>query len=348
MSSAHMVQFTVMPDRKLNWKALGISFTLQAAVVTALAVFGIIHPEELLPVRHYQVISLVAPPPVSEYKPPKQQIAQAPLPVAKPVLAQMEVKSVRPAVRAAMAEVAPPKPQFDAPKLSPALFARSGGPKLAPQVKTGSFAGAGSSAEPTLKHVVAKDVQTGGFGDPSGIPGEGKPGARLVMAKLGSYDLPEGGGYGNGNGGSRGARGTIASAGFGNGTAVSSGDGSGRAGRGSIQQGGFGDSRPIAEAAKTSKMTVSPATTPVEILSKPNPIYTDEARQLRIEGEVLLKVLFSASGHVEVLQTVRGLGHGLDEAAARAAERIRFRPAQQDGQPVDSAAILHVVFQLAN
>ncbi len=168
------------------------------------------------------------------------------------------------------------------------------------------------------------------------------------MAKLGSYDLPDGGGYGNGTGGSRGARGTIASAGFGNGTAVSGGDGSGRAGRGSIQQGGFGDSRPIAEAAKTSKVTVSPATTPVEILSKPNPIYTDEARQLRIEGEVLLKVLFSASGHVEVLQTVRGLGHGLDEAAARAAEHIRFRPAQQDGQPVDSAAILHVVFQLAN
>jgi len=44
---------------------------------------------------------------------------------------------------------------------------------------------------------------------------------------------------------------------------------------------------------------------------------------------------------------VRGLGHGLDEAAAKAAEQIRFRPAQQNGQPVDFPAVLHILFQLA-
>jgi hypothetical protein len=37
----------------------------------------------------------------------------------------------------------------------------------------------------------------------------------------------------------------------------------------------------------------------------------------------------------------------LDEAATRAAEQIRFKPALRDGQPADSTAVLHIVFQLA-
>jgi len=44
---------------------------------------------------------------------------------------------------------------------------------------------------------------------------------------------------------------------------------------------------------------------------------------------------------------VQGLGYGLDDSAQAAARQIRFRPAQQDGQPVDSTAIVHIVFELA-
>jgi TonB family protein len=80
---------------------------------------------------------------------------------------------------------------------------------------------------------------------------------------------------------------------------------------------------------------------------KPNPVYTDEARQLRLEGEVLLEVSFSASGQLHVNRVVRGMGHGLDEAATAAASKMRFKPAMRNGQPVDSTAIVHVVFQLA-
>jgi hypothetical protein len=41
------------------------------------------------------------------------------------------------------------------------------------------------------------------------------------------------------------------------------------------------------------------------------------------------------------------LGHGLDEAALRAAGQIRFKPALQEGHAVDFPAIAHIVFQLA-
>jgi hypothetical protein len=48
-----------------------------------------------------------------------------------------------------------------------------------------------------------------------------------------------------------------------------------------------------------------------------------------------------------VNRVVRGLGHGLDEAAVAAANKMRFKPAQRSGQAIDSTAIVHVVFQLA-
>jgi TonB family protein len=87
--------------------------------------------------------------------------------------------------------------------------------------------------------------------------------------------------------------------------------------------------------------------TPAEIISKPVPSYTDEARAKRIEGEVLLEVVFEASGRLRVLRVVRGLGHGLDDSAVHAAEQIRFKPALKDGQPSDSTAVVHIIFQLA-
>jgi TonB family protein len=165
---------------------------------------------------------------------------------------------------------------------------------------------------------------------------------------MGSFDLPQGPGYGNGSGGAKGVKGTIASAGFGNGIA-SPGVGDGRSsGRGTVQSAGFGSAQPTAPAGPRARPLEAPApTTPVEILSKPNPVYTEEARRMKLEGEVLLEVLFSADGRIQVQRVVRGLGFGLDEAAVTAASRIRFKPAQRSGQPVDSTAVVHVVFQLA-
>ena len=89
-------------------------------------------------------------------------------------------------------------------------------------------------------------------------------------------------------------------------------------------------------------------TAQVEILYKPKPAYTDEARKLNLEGEVLLEVLFGANGELHINRVVRGLGHGLDEAAVSAANKIKFKPAQRNGSAIDSTAVVHVMFQLAS
>jgi TonB family protein len=118
--------------------------------------------------------------------------------------------------------------------------------------------------------------------------------------------------------------------------------------RRSITSGGFGDATVAAPLAPASAQpTRLAAFTPVEILNKPRPRYSDEARRLQIEGEVLVEMLFGASGRTRVLRVIRGLGHGLDENAIAAAGEIRFRPALRGGGPVDYAAVVHIVFQLA-
>jgi len=118
------------------------------------------------------------------------------------------------------------------------------------------------------------------------------------------------------------------------------------AANGEVQTAGF-DQRASAPAQPTVSAT-KPIDRPVEIISKPTPEYTDEARSARIEGTVSLELEFTAAGEVRVLRVVRGLGHGLDEAAQRAALRIRFKPAQSsDGRPVDSRATVHITFRLS-
>lgn len=111
---------------------------------------------------------------------------------------------------------------------------------------------------------------------------------------------------------------------------------------------GFGDAAVAVASASVRHTTSTAAFLPVEILDKPRPAYTDEARRRSIEGEVLLEVLFEASGEVRVLRVVRGLGHGLDETAAAAARQIHFKPARREGSPVDSSAVIHIIFQLAS
>ena len=111
--------------------------------------------------------------------------------------------------------------------------------------------------------------------------------------------------------------------------------------------GAFGDTSVAAPSAITAHRTAAPATASLEILDKPRPSYTEEARRLNIEGEVLLEVVFQASGQTQVVRVVRGLGHGLDESAMAAARQIHFRPAQRDGAAIDSSAVVHIMFQLA-
>ena len=115
--------------------------------------------------------------------------------------------------------------------------------------------------------------------------------------------------------------------------------------RAAVRASGF-DAQPAPQKAAPHAPPPQRVDTPVEVVFKPTPAYTEEARALKLEGEVSLEVEFSASGQVRVLRVVGGLGHGLDESAIRAAEHMRFKPAIAGGRPIDFRTTVHIVFRL--
>jgi TonB family protein len=334
--------FAGIPPAPKRRRAFTAGFLVQAAGLAVLVSLGLIRPAAILPQHQYVYISLAPPPPVNHAPqriPPKLLAAARPKPIERPEVAKLEPpKFDIPAPKPDLPEV---KPQVVKPANFPTVATERPSPKPSPQVKTGQFS-TGSSATPTAV-LDARKVQTGGFGDPNGVPAGNNTSGRVNIAALGSFDLPQGSGYGNGTGGSRGVRAVVTSAGFGNG--VATGTGGGRRG-GTIKQAGFTNSEPVKPAAPRDLAPKADAL-PVQIISKPTPSYTADARAARVEGEVLLEVEFSASGKLRVLRIVRGLGHGLDESAIRAAEQIRYKPATRGGAPIDSTATLHIVFQMA-
>ena len=103
-------------------------------------------------------------------------------------------------------------------------------------------------------------------------------------------------------------------------------------------QGARGTLASPSDGGKNSGSPAAAVNAAVDILNKPNPAYSSEARTMRLEGDVVLEVVFLASGQVKVIRVLSGLGHGLDEAATQAAERISFKPALRNGQPIDHRA----------
>lgn len=84
------------------------------------------------------------------------------------------------------------------------------------------------------------------------------------------------------------------------------------------------------------------------LTAKPRPSYTKEARRLGIQGFVTLKVLLSASGKVSRVRVVKGLRAGLTENAIRAACKIEFKPAIEQGRPASQWLTAEYVFRLAD
>ena len=347
-SQASQLTLGLLPEPRARWQKFVFSYGVQSLILMYVLVSAVLHPEILeMPFRDYHFVSLVNTPPPIPQKP--APVRNFPLPkVAEVVPQRVEAlrvpKELMPPKKTELPEVQAPKVELAA-KIDPIPDSKPAIPRQL--VRTNVFS-TGSSATPTMAAAPQK-VQTGGLGDPNGVPARENRGHAVTIAQLGSFDMPAGPGYGNGTGGSKGARGVVASAGFGSG--VATGDNSGRvsASRGTIRQGGFGDADVVAPSQLKSKAAEPAAkTVPAEITFKPRPVYTEEGRRLKVEGEVLIEVVFTATGQVRIQRIVQGLGHGLDESAVQAAQKIQFKPALKDGQPSDFQAVLHIVFQLAS
>ncbi len=245
-------------------------------------------------------------------------IAPATLPTAPLVAPRLPAPPPPPPPVRQLARAEPPKPIPVAP-----IVAKPIEPPPAPLVPA-------AVERPVEKPVTQRPPETGLF--------ERTNGARTSQTAAAVTT----GGFGNAAASPRAANeGAVATGGFNSGAPAPRANASGE-----VQTAGF-DQRASAPAQPSVAAVTKPIDRPVEIVFKPTPEYSDEARNARIEGTVSLELEFTAAGDVRVLRVVRGLGHGLDEAAQRAAVRIRFKPAQSDGRAVDSRATVHITFRLS-
>jgi|HubBroStandDraft_1064217.scaffolds.fasta_scaffold11435_2 TonB family protein len=299
--------------------------------------------------RHYEMTELIVPttpppeikikikqPPPPKMPPPPEQPKlemhlqpkqiQLPKPIPEPKQVQMEAKVNLPVV-AAKPQIVRLQPQPKA-ALAAAMPAQNSQvkPSTAP-VHFGETFGATPNPNATRPATIAA------VGNPYG----GNQGPAVAPhGVVGST------GMGNGlkSGSNAGVVGKVASAGIPGETGTGT-----TANYGKVGSAGIPAMTAVAAAPKLVSAPVQ--STSVEVLSKPPVVYTSEARQLHVEGDVVLSVTFTASGQVVVNGILQGLGHGLDEEARRVASQIRFRPATNNGRPVDVTTKIRITFQLA-
>ena len=347
-------RLALLPEPKSRWDRIGVSAIGQVSIIILLLLIPLIFPEQMKTVLNLRPTELMQPVtlvPVAPEPPPPPKVKPKVIPEPKPEKPEpvklnpkqphvfLTAKAVQPKPKPVEVKPVELNPQFDQVKVD----MQTKGPKRPKEdVKVGVMS-TGSAAPATVVAPLNK-VQTGGFGDPNGIPGKGDANKATNVNRLGSPTLPGGPGYGNGTGGDKGIRGTVASTGFGNGIAnppPSAGK------HGTVQTSGFADQTAATEAPKKKTLGGEGTTTPVDILDKPRPQYTAEGRSMKIEGDVVLDMVFLANGSIQVNSVISGLGHGLDEAATRAAQQIKFKPAKRDGRAVDFPARVRIEFRLA-
>jgi len=276
--------------------------------------------------QHYEQTELIIPstPPPAKVKPPHIP----PPPKVKPPEERPQPRQIQ------MPKPKPePKPiQMQARLITPHMLQPRPVIRLMPQPKP-----ALAAAMPSRTPQIHPSVTPVHLGDMYGVTPNPNAARPATIAAIGNP-------YGGMQGRAAAPRGVVGSTGIGYSTRSGSGSGSGGY-AGQVKSAGI----PAMTAANVAPvMAAAPVqSTSVEILSKPPVQYTAEARQLRIQGDVILSVTFLANGQVEVHGILRGLGHGLDQEAVRVARQIRFRPATSNGRPVDLTTRVTISFQLA-
>jgi protein TonB len=76
-----------------------------------------------------------------------------------------------------------------------------------------------------------------------------------------------------------------------------------------------------------------------------DPDFTDEARQKKISGAVIVSLVVDEQGRPTRLKVVRALGSGLDEEALKAVAKYRFKPGTYEGKPISVPLFIGVNFR---
>ena len=338
--------FGLLPEPEGRMRSFITSMVINTVVLALLIYIGAT-VRHVMEVHRYEQTELFVP----TTPPPTPKVKVPPPPKMPPPPQTPEVKFEAPKIRMPKPEPKPDvKPiQMEAKVALPTVKPEKQAVILAPQPKpalTAAMPAQDNSVKPSTAPVHLG--QTFGVtpnpnaSRPATVPAIGNPYGGMQGPAVAPHGVVGSTGIGNGlkSGSNAGVVGKVASAGIPAGTATAGTYSGGKVGSAGI---------PTAIAAVTPARMANehPSSTTLEVLSKPPVQYTSEARQLKVQGDVVLRVTFTAAGQVVVQGLVRGLGHGLDDEARRVASQIKFRPATRNGQAVDLTTNITISFQLA-
>ena len=339
-------RFGLLPEPDRSAGSVATSAVVNGLIVLAVFYFGAMAHKALV-VHRYDQTQLIVP--VDEKQPPKPKLRLDP-PKPMPEPPKLEPKLDLQVERRIVAPVPPkpePKPiQMEARLETPVIKQARPSIVLAPQPKA-----ALAAAMPAPSAAARPSTTAVHLGQTFGATPNRNATRPATMAAIGNP-------YGGQQGPAAAPHGVVSSTGIGNGLRPGSNAGQvGRVALAGIPAATGSDREPVGhvasagipqqQAAVVQPVRPQSVASAIEILSKPPVEYTAEARQLHVQGDVVLRVVFRASGQVQVEGVVRGLGHGLDEEARRVAQQIRFRPATRNGQPVDTTTNITISFQMA-
>lgn len=336
--------FGPLPEPERSTASFVTSAVINGSILALVLYIGAT-AKHVLEQHHYEFTELIAP----TTPPPEPKIKVQPPPKLPPPPEPPKLQMEAPKIEMPKPKPEPKPIQMEAKLAEPAMKQAKPAIILAPQPKA-----ALTAAMPAQSSAVKPSTAPVHLGQTFGAtpnPNATKP---ATIAAIGNP-------YGGMQGPAVAPHGVVGSTGIGNG--LKSGSNAGSVGKvasagipgasGTANNGGYGKVAsagiPTQTAAAPMKpqATAEPTATNLEVISKPPVQYTAEARQLKVQGDVVLRVTFLASGQVVVQGVVRGLGHGLDEEARKVAQQIRFRPATRDGRPVDLTTTITISFQLA-
>ena len=335
----------LLPEPEGRPIAFLMSWSINLAILATALIVGMTARHVLQ--QHYEMTELVIPnnppPPVKIKEPPPQELPPPPQP-PKVELQPRQIEMPKPKPE--------PKPIQMEAKVNLPVQPKPQTVILAPQPKAALTAAAMPAQNPQVRPSTAPVHLGQTFGvtpnpnatRPATVAAIGNPYGGMQGPAIAPHGIVGSTGIGNGTkfGSSAGVVGKVGSAG------IPGATGSGPRTSGSYGKVASAGIPAMTAVAAAPMVTAEPVrSTEVEVLSKPPVQYTSEARQLRVQGDVVLSVTFLANGQVVVRGVIRGLGHGLDEEAERVAQQIRFRPATSNGRPVDVTTRITITFQMA-
>jgi TonB family protein len=340
--------FGLLPNPERRRGSFITSMVINGLMLGLFLYIGATARKAIDPHRYEETLLIL---PTKPPPPPPKAKTPPPPPMKEPPKVP-EVKFDAPKIKMPKPEPKPdPKPiQLEAKLPTPALKAAKPAVILAPQPKSALAA----AAMPAQDNHVRPSTAPVHFGQTFGVTPNPNATRPATVAAIGNP-------YGGMSGPAVAPHGVVGSTGFGNGTKFGSNSGV----VGKVASAGVPGTMKTAPSENVGKVASAgipnaptavvssprpgavPAPTNLEVISKPMPQYTSEARELKVQGDVILRVTFTANGRVVVQGIVHSLGHGLDEEARRVAQKISFRPATRNGQAVDMTTNITITFQLA-